>query len=345
MTKWTIPLFLGAACLLLPRIPVDAKPPCPIGISMNLPAKGTIKTLIADLQATKALGANLQFISCSWKDLEPSPSEYVWKPVVEPCRGLGSLGFTEILTIKTLDTNNRNLPSDLQSKPFDSPEVLERFGHMLRAMIPQLPPNVKAISLGNEVDVYLGLHPDETEPFMALMDRGRQVVKELRPDLPVAITATFDGLRDRPAIVTRLNKQTGVVFMTYYPMGHDFHVHTPKSVGGDFDRIARFAGMKRVFLQEIGYPASPMLRSSDGLQAQFVDAVFAQLGKHPATFAGANFFLLYDFTAEQLDTFVKYYGVGAPQFRAFLATLGFRHTDSAPRPAWKHFQTNIRSLR
>lgn len=335
------PLF-AAICLAMALTGAAANPGCPVGVSMNIPEHGDMQTLARDLIAVKALGANVQLVSCSWRELEPKPGEYDLKPLLEPANGLASAGFTLIVTIKTLDTNNRSLPDDLQAKSFSDPAVVARFGRLVRAVIPQLPAAVKQISLGNEVDAYLGQHPDEVEPFARLMENGRAISRALRPTLPVGVTTTYDGLRDRPLVVARIDRRMDAVFHTYYPLGLGFDAKTPPDVAADFARMVHAANGKPLVLQEIGYPASTLLGSSDDRQADFVTAVFDALGKNHARIAAANFFLFYDFSEAQLDTFQKYYGIPDPRFRAFLATLGLKRPDTTPRPAWDRFVAGVR---
>jgi len=317
---------------------------CHVGISLNITEGGNIQGFIKDVLAVKAMGTDLQFVSVSWRDLEPKPGEYNWKPILDSAQGLAKVGYHEIVTIKTIDTNQRNLPDDLKTKAFDDPKVISRFRALLAALIPQLPKQVHQISLGNEVDAYLAEHPAETEAFARLMAIGEKEGRRLRPGLGVGVTTTFNGMRDRPDIVRRVNAGTDCMFITYYPLKPDFTVQPVSVVPADFAGMLHTAGAKPLVLQEIGYPADTLLNSSDALQAQFIDAVFAQIAKHRAKIAVANFFILYDLNKSQLETFTAYYGLPDARFRAYLGTLGLKRANGTPRPAWARFEKGVKEM-
>ena len=308
-----------------------------VGISLNVPQGGTGPDLVRSVLAARSAGARLMYVSLKWSELEPSPGRVDVARLDKATGPLASLGFQECVTLQTLDTNNRTLPADLQGQSFDAPEVRERFAALLRQIAPHLPRSVRYVNLGNEADIYLGQHPGEVEAFAGFAEQGRQVFRSLRPDIAVGVTTTFGGLRDRPQIFRRLNAQMDVVTMTYYPLMPDFGVSPVSEVSGDFARMVSAAGSRPLLMQEVGYPASPTLGSSDTAQAAFVDAVFAALRLHAAHIGFVNFFLMYDFSGPLLDSLVGYYGVHDARFRAYLATLGLERADGTARPAWARF--------
>jgi hypothetical protein len=104
------------------------------------------------------------------------------------------------------------------------------------------------------------------------------------------------------------------------------------------------ANGKPVILQELGYPASTLLGSSDAKQAEFFANAIDQWSKIDGTqMPFVNLFLLHDFTAEECHAFGDYYGIpNNAQFEAYLCTLGLRLADGTPRPAWQAVVTAAR---
>ena len=180
-----------------PKAATPARRPL-IGLSVNVPEGGGAKELVAALLLARDAGVRLLFKDLAWRDLEPAPGAYDFRPVEEFTRGLTTLDCRGYVLIKTLDTNNRTLPDDLQKRPFDDPAVRARFAALLRALVPKLTERIDHISLGNECDIYLGEHPDETEPFAGFVEQGRRTLRAQRPGLPVGVTTTVGGLRARP---------------------------------------------------------------------------------------------------------------------------------------------------
>lgn len=315
----------------------------PIGIAVNLPEGGTANDIGREIMAARTDGARVMVLSHKWSELEPSAGKFNLKPLHDAIPPLTKLGFSLAVTIATLDTNNKTLPTDLQAESFDSPKVRQRFDALLRAIAKELSPSVKWVMLGNEADIYLGIHPDEQEAFAGFVEAGRKTLKSARPSSVVGVTTTFDGLRDRPGVFRRLNRAMDVVTMTYYPMGSDFRVRPTTDVGKDISAMVKAAGIRPLLLQELGYPASEELGSSERKQADYVDAVFDAIAAHPKSIVGGVFFIEYDFDKPTLDTLTGYYHIDAAPFRAFLGTLGLKKSDGTPRKAWARYQMRLKA--
>jgi hypothetical protein len=335
-------LLLPALCLVWCAAARAAGRPLP-GLSANPKENATGPEFVQAIMDAKTAGVRMMYMSYKWSDLEPKEGAQNLKQLEDGLRWLTTLGFKIAVTIQTLDTNNRTLPADLMDKPFDAPEMRDRFDALLKNIAPKLTTAVRWVMLGNEADIYLTEHPKEVEAFAGFVEHGRQTLRALKPDIFVGITTTHDGVRDRPQIAQRLNRNMDVVTFTYYPLGPNFAVRSVAEVPADFERMARAAGNKPLFLQEIGYPADPLLGSSEEKQAAFVDAVFDAVSKHANKIVAFNYFLYHDFGDRLTDTFLKYYRLPDPRFRAFLATLGLKKADSTPRKAWERFQARAKA--
>jgi hypothetical protein len=109
--------------------------------------------------------------------------------------------------------------------------------------------------------------------------------------------------------------------------------------------MVKAAGDKPLLLQEVGYPADPLVGSSEEAQAAFVEAAFDAVARHRAKIVGFSYFMLHDFGEKMTDTLVGYYGVGQPRFRAFLNSLGLRKADGTPRKSWARYEARARAWR
>ena len=174
--------------------PARAEKPL-IGLSLGVPEGGGATDLIAAAMTARTSRVGLMCVSAKWSDLEPKPGVYALKPIDDAVNGGTALGFQVALTIQTLDTNHRTLPTDLQDKPFDSPEVRQRFDALLQLILPKLTGVVREVNLGNEADGYLDSHPQELEAYAGFVEAGRTRLRSVRANLPVGVTTTFDGLK------------------------------------------------------------------------------------------------------------------------------------------------------
>jgi hypothetical protein len=323
------------------KTPVESPSRPVFAVSPNIKEGGTIVDLVKNLQDLRAHHLTGMYVSVRWNELEPEKGKFNTKPIDDAVRGLGGLGFTLAVTVQTLDTNNRVVPSDLMEKPFDSPDMQQRFESLIKMIVPRLSDKVRWLMLGNEVDVYLAEHPSELEAYAAFVERGRRTAKDLKPGLPIGVTCTFDGARARLASFHRLNRETDVVTLTYYPLGPDFGVRPLSKVPDEVAQMVKMAGVKPLLIQEAGYPADPTLGSSEEKQAGFVDAMFNAVKVHEERIALVNFFLLIDFSDSMLDTLLKYYRLPNARFRAFLATLGLARKNGTPRKSYDVFMRRL----
>ena len=109
---------------------------------------------------------------------QPWPDNF---KVLNDLSNISAQGFKIAFTIQTIDTNNRVLPPDLMSVPFDSPLMRTRFEALLKAAAVKMIPDPRWVMLGNEVDVYLGQHENELEPYARFVENGRVTLRALRP--------------------------------------------------------------------------------------------------------------------------------------------------------------------
>lgn len=313
-------------------------------MQLNVKEGAKAEELGTEAVRLKDLGCKLMYFSFKWADIEPKPGEYKLDDIATGLYWMEVLGFETAVTIQTIDTNNKVLPPDLMTKAFDSKEVRDRFDALLAKIAEKLKPSTKWVMLGNEVDAYLSINKAELEPYAKFFEHGRSSLRTIRPNQLVGITTTFDGLRDRPEVFIRLNRESDIVTMTYYPL-NGFSVRPASDVAGDFEKMVKVAGEKKLLIQEIGYPASELVNSDETKQAAFVDEAFKAISKHKAKLAGVSFFLLYDFNKELMRMLEKYYGISDKRFLAFLATLGFHKADGTPRKAWARFESGVKGLK
>lgn len=332
-------LFAGLAVaqdpepLRIPEFPPGKRTSPLIGITPNVTEGGGVQQLLDTFLELRQMGANVMMHSGKWSDLEPQPS----KPEVGKKRDdlnfAAYMGFYPVLTIQTIDTNNRTLPSDLMDAEWDEAAMLARWEQFLVAYEKAMPPDVEAVSLGNEVDIYLREHPDETDAYLRFLAKGREVLRQLRPNLAVGVTTTYEGLVQDPDLIAKLLDSMDCVVFTYY-FSPSFGASPADQVPKAFREMTRLARGRPLVIQEIGCAASPLVGGSEAIQAEFMREVFRAIRRHEKQLHSVSLFLLVDFGREMLDELTRYYGVEGAAFRDFLGTLGLKKADGTPRPAW-----------
>lgn len=307
----------------------------------NFPVGAGEQEYIVEIRRLIRLGAGGMASSIKWSDVETIPGNFLLKSVQDQAGVAALLGGASATTLQTIDTNNKTIPGDLAAEPWNSQRMKDRLERFIKEVTPKLGPNTKWLSLGNEVDIYLGEHKAEAEAFAELMEHGFKVVKGIRPDLKVGVTVSSEGLHRVPDMVRRLNRSTDVMFVTYYHMTPEMLVQPIAKVKDRIDAIFDFLPGKPVVLQEVGIPASPTNGSSEAMQADFVREVFAQLDRRADRLELASYFLMVDFSSDLVDLLTKYYRLDHPRFVSYLATLGLRDQFGKPRPAYFVFREEM----
>ncbi len=334
-------LTLFAASVLL-GIPQSATKPL-VGLTLNVSANGGTQELIASVMEERKLGCNMLADPYKWSDLESTPGQLNLTKLKHDLTDQNNLGFVPVITIQTIDTDKRTVPTDLQNEPWDSPKMLLRSQALLREVIKTLTPSVKAVMLGNEVDGYLSSHPSQVDAYCKFLRTARVQIHQWNPTIQVGVTTMFTGIQDHPAVVRQIQQDMDIVSLTYYPLSPDFTVLPVADVPKHFSKMRALAKGRKLFLQEAGYPASPLLGSSDSKQAAFVHAVFNEIESAKGDLYAVCFFLLVDFSDATVNDLTKYYTLDSAKFRAMLGTLGFKDQHNSPRPAWVEFQARMRT--
>jgi hypothetical protein len=315
-----------------------------LGLSLNVSVNGGIQELTESVRQERDMGCNLMASPYKWSDLELKPGTFNLSKLELDFKNQIQLGFTPVPTLQTIDTDKRTLPADLAGEPWDSKKMLDREQALIEAIARVLPAKVGVVILGNEVDGYLSSHPAEVKPYIAFLSAGRKTLQSIHPSVKVGVVTMYNGLSSHRDMVREVQANMDLVAMTYYPVSPSFKVFPVRDVRAHFDEMIAFAGRKLLYLQEIGYPASPAVKSSDGQQAAFVEAMFDELQRYRAKLYGACYFLLVDFNDKLLDSLMTYYSLDAAPFRAMLGTLGLKRQDGSARPAFSTFVKRARAF-
>ena len=322
-------------------MPLQA-PKTSIALSMMPSEPLNEESFMAALRDELRLGIEAAYVNVKWSDLE---NETAFNPkVFQDQVGIAKLlGGDTVVCIKPIDTSNKCVPIALANVGFGEQRMLDEWEAMLQKIIPLLPKNIKAISFGNEVDVYLGNHPNEVAGYLSMVKSARTLFRGAGIKAPIGVITTFDGLLRRPELVKKIQSNFDVTMMTYYPLGQTFEVLPMSSVGDHFIAMLDVAGSKPLVLTEIGCPTGEANKSSEDIQAEFIKLSFAQLQKHSSQITFASFFQQGDFPQSMVDMFEQYYQMKDDKFRSYLSSLGLKTTNGKPKKAYFEFRKQLRA--
>jgi hypothetical protein len=343
--RTAVALALACAALLAAGCSSRSHPVGPVGPAgtwlglVANPAKSAPADSFASAFFTaRATGVNLLSYGIRWSDFETSPGQFqtsVPKQLVSLAQAY-DMGL--YFTLHVLETNQRSMPADLASLSFRDATVLDRLDRAVDTLAAAVKGGpVVAVALGNEVDVYFGLHPGEFEDFKVLVAREVTRLHTLLPGVPVGVTTTSPVGNANAAYADELNAYADVAIYTYYPFqtGSDFRHRPPSTFESDMTAMRARAAGKPVAFQEVGYSSSAANGSSEALQADFVRRFRAHVASSlRRDLLFAEWYLYTDLDSATVDTLLGFYGYASPGFRAYLANLGLRRADGAPKASW-----------
>jgi len=291
---------------------------------------------LAAVRKSTLAGCDASVLTISWPALEPRKGQLTFselKAAVELHKGRFLF-----LGIQVVNTTVKELPADLQEKPFDDPEVLQRFRLLLDAIAPLLKNRIRFLSIGNETDVYLSAHPDEAEAYATFLNAAHRHAKSIAPALTVSTTVSEAGAL-QPNI-RELVRPMDAHFLTYYHGQHGMvgTFKDPRSATQDILAIAAQLDDRPIVFQEIGFPAQELLGSAEE-QAIFVNGVFDAWAELGSRVPMVNYFMMYDFPKNFVNEQMSYYGVTDETKRLanFIGSLGLHESDGTPRAGWDVF--------
>ncbi|MBS1910981.1 MAG: hypothetical protein JST22_03260 [Bacteroidetes bacterium] len=296
--------------------------------------------ILAAGDTADAAGARSRFLSHTWHELETSRGSFHLDGLTGDLRTLtADRDRTIMIGIQPINTTTKELPEDLRSLSFSDVKLRARFRTLIDSLAKYCTERVAYLSIGNEVDVYLDAHPAEWDAYQTFYEEMVNYVHAEMPWMKVGVTATFNGAaHGASAAMARLNQRSDVWMLTYYPLNADYTPHPPETVFGDVNSMVALSGAKPLVLQEVGYPSSPLLGSSEAVQTVFVRNIFSAWYTNRARIPFMNYFMLHDFPPSLIDSLAAYYGLPADtNFKAYLSSLGLRTADGRGKVAWGAF--------
>jgi hypothetical protein len=273
-----------------------------------------------------AAGVQVVSLFLPWDDVEKKPGEFQ-SPYPKIANAYYPPRHIQVsLRLATLDTNQNRIPADLQNKPFDDPAVISRFNRLVDYIFDQMPDvQISELSIGNEIDCSLGTDAAKWDQYIRFFMAAREHARERRKGLNVGASITFNGHVGKSLSFARaINQHADVAMVSYYPLTPDFKVREPKTVHDDFNAICKQYLNQPVSFVEAGYPSGNHCDSSELMQRQFIDEIFAAWDEHAGQVQSVTFVWLSDASASSVEAWKHYYGLAAPAFLDYLSTLGLR---------------------
>ncbi len=276
-------------------------------------------------------GFHVTSMALNWGDIETAPGVYDNTLLALANSYYPTKGISISLSLRTINTNQIEIPTDLTATNFDDPVMITRFKQFLDFVFSEIPNlTLSSLSIGNEIDAYLGTDITKWTQYRTFYETVSAYARTKRSDLKVGTKATFGGMTgSMSSQLDLINTASDVIMVTYYPLNSDFTVKDPGIVSSDFQMLAKLYPLKPIYLMELGYPSGAACNSSESKQDDFIKEVFSAWDTYNSQIQLISFTWLNDLSPQTVQDLTAYYGINDASFYEYLATLGLRtHSGS-----------------
>jgi hypothetical protein len=298
----------------------------------------------------------------TWSSLEPWPGTYDFRDLDNQLQHIqasyygccGDTSSVTLINIQPINVTNRTVPWDLAGTSFDDPRMKARFRALIDALAPRLlsAPHVRYIMVGEEVNLYLALHPEEWQPYINFYTDAASYIRQRLPNASVGVPILF--VNYDPATLQNLinlNAPSDVLALTYTSSpitgrSLDQQMRAPLT---DFPMMVAspLASGRPLVLQEVSFPSTTSMASSEQMQAEWLSNTFSALASPQVngSVAYINFLQLHDYAPATCDGLVQQFGLWFwPGASAYFCSLGFLRNDSSPKPAITNFAVGAAAI-
>jgi hypothetical protein len=242
------------------------------------------------------------------------------------------------MSLALVDRAADGRPAELVALPWDAMPVREAVHHAIDGVVGSLGDALAYLSIGRDVDVWLGAHPEQRAGFEALVGDAIGYAHEHAPGVMVGVGFSFDGAAQQNSSFTALLGASDIAVLTYLPGLGTTAAGPTSAVAGDADTMIARAGGKPIVLEALGYPSRSDVGGSDDKQALFLETFFGALAPRRAGFAFVNVEALHDLGAIRCAALTAAQGepAGGP-YAAYMCSLGLVTVTEDNKPAWPKF--------
>lgn len=256
-------------------------------------------------------------------------------------------GKRVVLNVAVVDRLVDHRPSSLAGKAWSSPEVVAAMEATLDTLFASSGPEVRYITLGRDVDVYLAAHPEERSAFVSFTKQVFAYAHDhagAPEDLSVGAAFSPAAPKEEPTFGNLLDLG-GVVAFSYFPGITTFAPGSEPGAALVVSQLADAAAGTPIVLQAVGLASDEEAGGSEDQQQAFLATLFGAIGASRKSFALVNVVELFDAPASSCSAWaIAQGGEGDGKLAAYACSLGAFRADGTPKLAWQTLLTGAAAL-
>lgn len=290
----------------------------------------------------------------TWGDVETQPGVYDWTFPDVLMDTMSLEGMRLSLVIDFIHTSvPGNPPEDLVGRGFSDPEYRQRATVFAVDVAERYADELDYLELGNEVNIYLNVHPEDVQPYLEFLREAREAIHAVRPDLPVGTVLAFHELINNGQLdMIDTVKFGDFLAYTYYPHTAGFRYDgDPGVFAGVLDQMIERSGEMPFIVVENGWVTADSLGGSEERQADYIRVTFAALAERRGSFGWHLWFGFHDGEQSICEegglsflppgTDPESLGDAWGAFVDYLCTLGLKQYDGTPKLGWEVFKKEL----
>jgi hypothetical protein len=288
----------------------------------------------------------LYFGYAQWASIEKSPGTFDFSEFDGWLAAIDQQPFAYAMDVATpIAPFGLDVPEDLAMSSWDDPHLRSRYAAFLQASVAFAPAGTRYVTLHVEgATEYFGEHPAERDGFCEFMSEAVNVIHDARPDLLVGVYWRYEdqdaSLRE---CVTGAADYLGLAFVLNPP-------------GDSLDDIPVILNAyledttKPVAIVEAGWPSADRFSSSDAIQAEFVQRLFAAVEGRGDRIPFISYYTVFDEDRDVATAWVNTFYPSLPEDARqalidWVCSLGLLRSDGSEKPSWEVFTSAIEAAR
>lgn len=282
----------------------------------------------------------------AWATLSPVSSGFS-EPILEKLSQRAALfrgnGRELYLQLKVIDGALDGRPADLHEVSWGSYGLLDLSKALIDRIFEKTGTELRYLSLGSEVDLYLSSHGDEAQAITLYFGELTKYVVahgDAPPGLRVGVGLSSTGflLENPPQWLSDIPSMGKVVMLSHHPLNEAGMAVPVLSVSEEMQALVTRAKGRPIVLERIGYPSSGLIGGGEDSQGKYLEGIFKYVGEHREAFAFVGIHALHDPSPNDCVHFAAMQGKAESSERyAYECSTGLRRRDDAAKPSFQVF--------
>jgi|GEM_PF-1393208 len=285
-------------------------------------------------------GMSIAIWGVQWGRVEPFIGKYDWSFINYRILKTKQQKFKCALIIEIIRTNKLGLfPQDLDFKGFNDSSFLHTFKLFIRELLKQYPKQIQYLFIGNEVNCYLHIHPEQAESFRNFCREIFSEIKSIDSEIKVGVVGAYHIARNYNEIglLKNIVGIGDIAVLTIYIEGDHANLNV-EDTEKYFNEMFKLFPDKRIAITETGWSSNGP-KGSEDKQVEYIKRLSDVARKNGDRIEFISWVLLYDISEKLNKQIAESFNINietvdGENFLKWQGSLGLLKNNGDEKPAW-----------